>query len=228
MIARDGDRVVIEDDARVEIVRRRQGMIRSVFNPAQRLLIVLVDYQATGSSPDGQVDVAYQYRDIETWPLGERWEGYGVFEEYLPFSQVGSPRGPRFGLVTPQGALLLEPGPPPGIMQQQPPPAQNVFFFRGSSTTNGPMSMSLDQAEQAQLAQAARDIEGGRIVGGSSTIGGGVSGSSYSTWSSSGSSALPAGAVRAGGPVRPPQERFVMRRRSYPNGGASGQLYAAS
>ena len=50
--ARDGDIINIDDDARVRIVRRRQAIIRTVFNPAARTLMLLVDY-ASPTAADG-------------------------------------------------------------------------------------------------------------------------------------------------------------------------------
>ena len=98
--ARDGDIINIEDDARVRIVRRRQAIIRTVFNPTARTLMLLVDY-ASPTAADGRVDMRHWFSEITgEWPLSERWEGTAVVEDY---HAVGQP-GPGMGLVLPRAA----------------------------------------------------------------------------------------------------------------------------
>ena len=46
--ARDGDRIIVDDDARVQIVRQRQATVRAIFNHEQRTLIMLADYAKPG------------------------------------------------------------------------------------------------------------------------------------------------------------------------------------
>ena len=83
IIARDGDRIIVDEDARVEIVRRRQAAVRTIFNQQQRLLIVLVDYVKPGEFPDGTVDWAFNFYEVEgNWPLGERWEALTTLLQY--------------------------------------------------------------------------------------------------------------------------------------------------
>jgi hypothetical protein len=50
----------VEDDARVQIIRRRQATIRTIYSQREQLLIVLADYSKPGEFPDGQVDWAYK------------------------------------------------------------------------------------------------------------------------------------------------------------------------
>lgn len=64
--ARDGDRIIVDDDARIQIVRRRQATVRTIFSQEERLLIVLIDYSKPGEFPDGEVDWAYNYRSGST------------------------------------------------------------------------------------------------------------------------------------------------------------------
>ena len=97
--AQDGDVVVVENDARVRIVRRRDVHLRAVFNAVERWLVLLVDHTA-----DGGVDRTYDFREIDgAWPLGDRWEGAATIEEY---SIVGAaPAG--LGIVTSDGLVQL-------------------------------------------------------------------------------------------------------------------------
>src|SRR5678816_4120792 len=75
IIARDGDRIIVDEDARVEIVRRRQATVQTIFSQERRLLMVLVDYVKAGEFPDGRVDWAFNFYNVEgSWPLGERWD----------------------------------------------------------------------------------------------------------------------------------------------------------
>src|SRR5687768_8498307 len=100
--ARDGDRIFIDDDARIQIVRRRQATIRSLYSQTERLLIVLVDFSKPGAFPDGMVDWAFNFYQVEgTWPLGQRWEALTTMYQYQGDSL--RPRG--FALETPQGLV---------------------------------------------------------------------------------------------------------------------------
>src|SRR5262245_2014255 len=62
--AHDGDTVVIDDDARVRVIRRRHARVRVVYNAAQRWLILLARYQPrNGIATDG-VD-AFTFLEVE-------------------------------------------------------------------------------------------------------------------------------------------------------------------
>ena len=56
--ARDGDVIVVEDDARVRIVRRRHAVVRAIYDAANHWLVVLADYASANGGPDGRVDRA--------------------------------------------------------------------------------------------------------------------------------------------------------------------------
>jgi hypothetical protein len=72
--ARDGDTVVIEDDARVRVIHRRRAHVRAVFNSTQRWLIVLAQYLPQGGPRSDGVDDAYTFREVEgNWTLGNKW-----------------------------------------------------------------------------------------------------------------------------------------------------------
>jgi TonB family protein len=177
IVAKDGDRVILEEDARVQIVRRRAATVRTIFDQAQHLLIVLIDYPPTpGAMPDGSVDSMVSYFDVDgTWPLGERWEGATTVEEY---STASGPFARGFGLTTPAGVVQLHSESDPFEPQQRDPSAIAVLSFRGSHGGGGRIpAVSFDQAEQEQLAQAASGTD---IRGGSN---GGAGG--FTTWSTS-------------------------------------------
>jgi TonB family protein len=175
IVAKDGDRVILEEDARVQVVRRRAATVRTIFNQAQRLLIVLIDYPpAPGAMPDGTVDSMVSYFDIDgTWPLGARWEGATTVEEY---STAAGPFARGVGLTTPAGVVQLFPDSSPFEPLPRDPSAIAALSFRGSNGGGG--NLSFDQAERQQLAQAA-GLAGTR--GGSAGAAGGfVTGSTTS------------------------------------------------
>ena len=149
--AKDGDRIIIDDDATIEIVRRRQATVRTIFRQEERLLIILVDYAKPGEFPDGKVDWMFSFYDIEgSWPLAPRWEALTTMLHYEGSSPV--PHG--FGLATPNGLIQLSQrqndGPKPD------PTARAVVLFNGFSSGFG-FGLSFEEAEKAQIAEAARD-----------------------------------------------------------------------
>ena len=159
IIARDGDRIIVDEDARVEIVRRRQATVRTIFNQQQRLLIVLVDYVRPGEFPDGTVDWAFNFYDVEgDWPLGERWEALTTLLQY-----DGTPPLPRgLALETPQGLVQLLPS-RPTLPPTPAPSARAVLSFRGAST-GGRQGLSFAEAETLQLQDYSRSKASGATV----------------------------------------------------------------
>lgn len=148
--ASDGDRVIVDDDARVQIVRRRQATIRTLFNRQQRVLIVLADYAKPGQFPDGNVDTTFNFYELEgDWPLAPRWEALTTMFQY-----EGDPTLPiGYAVATPQGLVHLSPGRPG--MQKPDPTAIAVLWFRGSTIGHG-RTLSFAEAETLQLAEAAK------------------------------------------------------------------------
>lgn len=147
--ARDGDRVIIDDDARVQIVRRRQATVRAIFNVEQRALIVLADYATAGELPDGKVDWVANFYDLEgAWPLPELWEAQTTLLQL-----EGDPPPDRgYALSTPVGLVRLA----PGLAGSTPDPGVAAFLiFRGGSFGGG-RGMTFDEAEKAQLAEVVR------------------------------------------------------------------------
>jgi TonB family protein len=163
IVAKDGDRIILEEDAQLQIVRRRSAMVRTIFNPAQRLLILLIDYpQKPGEAPDGSVDSMLSYFDVSgDWPLGERWEGLISVEEY---TTAFGPHSTGLGLTTPAGVVKLRSD--MGIAEPEHHDASVIaeMSYRGSSGAGGRIpAVSFDQAEQEQLAQAASQSGTGAV-----------------------------------------------------------------
>jgi TonB family protein len=198
IVARDGDRVIIEDDARVRIVRRRQAVVRTVFSSAERSLMLLIDYPpVAGEAPEGRVDTAYNYFEVQgDWLLGDRWEGTATIEEY---SSASDPGTGGLGLITPLGLVQLQPFRPPDS-ERSDPAVISVISYR-EANGGGAGWVSFDQAEQHQIAQAAQ--RGAMAQPGNVT--GGV------MWSSM-AGAIPGGsngaAIRVGGNAGPPMKIY--------------------
>ena len=147
--ARDGDRVIVDDDARIQIVRRRQATIRTIFDQDQRLLIVLLDDAKAGELPDGRVDAAFNFYDVEgTWPLAPRWEAVTTMFRY----ESDQPMTRGYGLMTQQGLVHVLPARPEAVTPE--PGAIAVVMFRGSMGGGG-RGLSFAEAEKVQLAEAA-------------------------------------------------------------------------
>jgi hypothetical protein len=111
IVARDGDTLVIPTGARVRVIRRTEGTVRIVHNAAARWLAILYDVaDPSGASSEGKVDGSFRFDDVEgAWPLGERWQGRGVIEEYLMpqgLLRVG------IGITTDAGLVQLFSGSP--------------------------------------------------------------------------------------------------------------------
>ncbi len=68
---KDGDVVVIEDGARVKLVRRNNATVRAIFNAGEHWVVILVDsVMPGGRAPDGRVDLTYTFNDVTmsvTW-----------------------------------------------------------------------------------------------------------------------------------------------------------------
>jgi TonB family protein len=192
IVAHDGDVILVDDDARVSIVRRRTAHVRAVFNGSDRWLLILVDRPTSRAGTiDGLVDWVYHYADVEgTWPF-DRWEGDTTLEEY---SSAG-PDGPGggLGIVTPQGLVQVL-----GRRQESlDPNAGAVVSFRraGSSLVSG---VSFDVAERWYVAELKRNDGVVRSPSGPATS------VSLSAAGPAATGGYPAGAVRVGGNVRAP------------------------
>jgi TonB family protein len=151
--ALEGDMIVVENDARVKIVRRRQANVRTIFNPEERWLVVLVDSGPAGA-PDGGVDMSYSYTGlVGDWPLDTRWEGPATIEDY---SIAGEGGLAAMGLVTPRG--LVQFIGTPHLDGFRDPTAAAVLTYGGSGRGGvGPNGMSFDEAERRQVEQAQQN-----------------------------------------------------------------------
>ena len=151
--AHDGDTVILQGNARVNIVRRRQAYVRAVFNQAQQWLVLLVSYVADAGARRQGVDDTFAFQAVSgEWPLGARWEGDAVLEEYSINAGRGLPSG--IGLASPLGVLQLF-----GRTDEQPlftdPAAVAVLLYRAFATGGG--GQSFDDAERIQVAAATRN-----------------------------------------------------------------------
>ena len=188
IVAQDGDVVVVENDARVTIVRRREASVRVVFNAAERWLLLLADH----APADGRVDTTHHYREVGgAWPFEPRWEGVATIEEY---SMVAQGRAGGVGITTPQGLVQLLPSRQQEFRDAN---AVAVLSYMGSGGS-GAGDLTFDEAERWYIAELRRNDGVMRSPSGvtsslSMTVGGGFS-----------SGGDPSGAVRVGGNVRPP------------------------
>jgi TonB family protein len=190
--ARHGDLVVTPPTAEVRLIRRGDAQVRAIFNTEQRSLILLVDYVAwDGHEPDNRVDVAYRFFGVEgDWPLGARWEGRAIVEDY---SVMGGPMSSHgAGLRTPAGLvqLLSVPFSPRSAELFAEKPALSALSYRGGGRgTAG--EVTFDAAEAREVASAARSAEQRANPGAAGAF--------------SGVYPPPGAPVRVGGNIRMPQ-----------------------
>jgi len=188
IVVQDGDVVVVENDARIRIVRRREANVRVVFNAAERSLLLLMDYAMPAGAADGRVDYLHYFSDVGgAWPFGARWEGVATIEEY---SMVALGTG-GLGIATPQGLVQL-------LLKQQEFRDANavaVLSYMGGGSSGGD-DLPFDEAERWYTAELRR---GDGVM--RSPLG--VT-SAVSTSLRMGIGSDPSGAVRVGGNVRPP------------------------
>jgi TonB family protein len=208
--ARAGDVVVVNPTAEVRVVRRGEAQVRAIFNAAQRSLILLVDYVGwDGHEPDDRVDVAYRFFDVGgDWPLGARWDGRAIVEDYSLMGGATSSHGA--GLRTPAGLVQLLSemfSPRSAELFAQKPSLATLSYRGGGRGTAGEVTFDLAEAREAEL--VARTIER-RLNPGASSAPSGVTfmidGVAAGSTSGSPSAYPPPGApVRVGGNIRTPQ-----------------------
>lgn len=145
IIARDGDRIIVDDDVRLQIVRRRQATVRTVFLEPQKTLIVVMDYARGDQPPDGRPDVSMHYENVTgEWPLEPRWEGFTNVFEYSTTTDF--PAG--LGMMTPNGMVQLLPTTSSHIHE----PSATIITFSGYGG-GGANGATFDEAERFQLVQ---------------------------------------------------------------------------
>src|SRR5688500_1640935 len=209
-----GDTVFIDGPDKVKIVRRQHADIRTVHNPAERWLAVIVDYKTDGKSGDTQADINYTFQGIADWPLGERWSGSAVIDEYF-FAGQGISAG--IGLSTSGGFVqVLNSVADVAAFSDS---AALTLFSKGFGRGGGGGGISMDTAEQQTIAQAQRNAERARsnqAAGGVSMqshmefgVVGGVGGGIVATPSSS-SGTLGVAPMRVGGNIRAPQKIYTV------------------
>src|SRR5262245_13899767 len=147
--AHDGDTVLIEDDARVRLIRRRPAHVRVVFDSTQRWLILIVRYRPqSGISSDG-ID-GYTFRDVEgDWTFGRSWEGDTTLETYSMAGRPGPSGGVGFRM--PQGTVQLLAG---GQRFFRDPAAAIVLEYRDSSRSTE-LAGSFDEVERLRIEEAS-------------------------------------------------------------------------
>jgi len=208
--ANDGDIVVLDDDARIRVVRRRSGVARLLYNADQHWVLVLADFDKAGTAGDGKVDWHYQYLEVAAdAPLPARWDGQTTIEEETYVGDGGGP--PRLSLVLPGGKVQFAPGPLGPFAGASVEGARMVYF---RSSGGGVGRGSFDEVEQQQLPVIAQNVVNrrngapmisrsgsftGTLSGGVTTTGGVVSDAPQNRPSSQ----TP---VRVGGAIAPPQK----------------------
>jgi protein TonB len=151
--AKDGDFVLIDGTARIRIVRRSVATVRTIFNPAQRWLVILADVAAPNGAGDGGVDVTYTFNDVAEWPAGERWQGTAALEEYFVAGELGNF---GLGLELPSGLVQVLDNRSAPLFRDA--AAVATIDFRGSGRGGGG-SQTFDAAERNQVAVAMRNAE---------------------------------------------------------------------
>jgi TonB family protein len=207
-----GDTVFIDGPDKVKIIRRQHADIRTIHNPAERWLALIVDYKADpGKSGDSQADINYTFQGIADWPLGERWAGSAVIDEYF-FAGNGLSAG--IGLLTSGGFLqVLNSLADASVFQDS---AALTFFSKGFGRGGGgPITMEV--AEQQTIAQAQRNAERIRTnvrAGGAAAssnvefgvVGGGTGSGGVVVTSGSSGGSMGLTPVRVGSNIRTPQK----------------------
>jgi TonB family protein len=191
IVAQDGDVVVVENDARVSIVRRREASVRAVFDGAERWLLLLVDHAGPGGSADGRVDFTYYYTDVAgAWPFETPWEGVATIEEYSMVARGNT----GVGIATPGGLVQL-------LQSQQEFRDANavaILTYSGGGSSGISGDLRFDEAERWYTAELRRNDGVMRSPAGAS------SSVSMSFGASSSNSSGLGGPVRVGGNIRPP------------------------
>jgi TonB family protein len=197
--AHDGDVILVEGDARVKFVHRREANVRTIYNAAERWIVVIVDY-ATGGGPDGRVDFTYHYTGLSgDWPLDERWEGPATVEFYSIAGETG-PMG--LGLFCPRGLIQLLG--PSDVESFRDATAFAVLSFKGAGSGGGG-GVSFDDAERQRVEQARRNAAGQPSLpaGASMSMTFGAGGTA-NTQTSVGGAAPAHGPMRVGGNIKAP------------------------
>ena len=161
---KDGDTVVIPGDARVRIVHRSQGNIRAIYDSGQRWLVLLIDFaDSKKGETDGAVDSVYTFQELDgVWPLGERWEGRAVVDDYTMLNTPGGSLG-----ITTDGAFIqLFSGSPASEKRYFLDERAIALGYHGSGRANafpGGPRQTFDEIEARAVADAVRNTANGGI-----------------------------------------------------------------
>ena len=193
IIARDGDLVLVENDAKVGIVRRREAFARVVFNAEERWCLLLVDDVTPERPADGRVDAIHSFKEVGgSWPFGARWEGRVTIDEYSLVGQGGPVFSSGLGVATSEGLVQLFPR--QGEFHDR--NAVAVLSYRGSGRSAA-SNVDFDEAERREIAQV-------RSNGGVAQLPSGGYVRSGMSFGVDDVRVEPSGAARVGGGVRPP------------------------
>src|SRR4051812_24721455 len=178
---KDGDTVVIPADARVRIVHRSDATIRAIYNSEQRWLVLLVDFaDPKKGQPDGAVDSTYTFHELGgVWPLGERWEGRAVLDDY---SMLNTPGG-SLGITTDGAFIQLFSGSPASQNRYFADERATALGYSGGGRSNaspGGPRQTFDEIETRVIADATRNA-GNRGNGASVSPFDGPGGSTFRT-----------------------------------------------
>jgi TonB family protein len=203
--AKDGDVILVENDDKVRVVRRRHANVRIIHNAEQRWVLVLADWLSGSSGGDGRVDYSFDFREMTgDWPLGARWEGATFLDQY---DLAGSAPNQGIGITTSAGLIQLLSSFPAGRTLTTDrtfaeAAAVAVLTFRGSG---GSMTSrdSFDVAEQRALERMNPQGAGNSV-----TSGGFRTSIGMSVDVAPGAAGYPAPTqpVRVGGNIRTPQK----------------------
>jgi len=206
--AHDGDTVFIRDGGRVRVVRRSEANVRAIYNAAQRWLVLLIDYvDPATSAPDGKVDANYRFDDVDAaWPLGDRWEGSAVIDDYS-FLQ-----GPAAGIgMTTNTGLIQLFTVITGNQWFRDSRAVAALTYKAGGHGNSPAGRwSFDEAEAQYAAEATRSAEN-RAMGRPSSSTTTFTGPNGASMTSSLEVVPGSAPVRIGGSIGPPRKLLDVR-----------------
>jgi TonB family protein len=224
-----GDTVVVDTGAWIRLVQRDEGMARILADRGRGALLILLDRASREAGPpDGLVDYAFSFRNLEgDWPLGTRWDGLVTLERYTVMGGPSFGQGPPagFGLhVEGVGLIHLAPSsralPPPfhrgapgGL--GDPDPSALVSVTADAAGARFGVALPFEQAEEQ--AKYLVEMPGGRDVTRLGALTPGVRSGTGSAASASLDVIAPVPAplapnsdssapLRVGGPIRPPKK----------------------
>ena len=156
--ARDGDVILVENNDKVKIIRRRQANLRVLHYAERQWVVVLADWLSIPGGGDGRVDWALHYRDVTgTWPLGDRWEGTAYLDEYSSAGGLGG----GIGLTTSSGLVQLLNSSPAADKTFADPSAVAVLTFRAAGGSMG--QASFDISEERALERLTQEASGAPV-----------------------------------------------------------------